>query len=47
MDDIFGIALPVQVLVLAFVFFLTLDGTLPDQTYVREDATVRHSLGFT
>ena len=46
-DDIFGIALPVQVLVLAFVFFLTLDGTLPDLTYVREDATVRHSLGFT
>lgn len=46
-DDIFGVALFLQVAVIAFVFLLTLGGTLPDLTYVREDATVRHSLGFT
>lgn len=47
LEYIFGVALLVQVVVLVFVFLLTLSGILPDLTYVREDATVRHSLGFT
>lgn len=47
LDRIFAVALPAQVVVLALVFFLALVGVLPDLTYVREDATVRHSLGFT
>lgn len=47
LDRIFAVALPAQVLLLGLVFLLALVGVLPDLTYVREDATVRHSLGFT
>ena len=47
LNRIFTLALPAQMAALALVFVLTLLGVLPDLTYVREDATVRHSLGFT
>lgn len=47
LDRIFALALPAQVGTLILVFALTLLRVLPDLTYVREDDTVRHSLGFT
>ena len=47
LDRIFAVALPVQVGLLVLVFACALVGLVPDLTYVREDATVRHSLGFT
>lgn len=47
LEDIFTMAVPVQAFLMTFVFCLTLDGTLPDLTYVRDAETVRHSLGFT
>lgn len=47
LDKIFAVALPVQVGLLVLVFASAVVGLVPDLTYVREDATVRHSLGFT
>lgn len=47
LDRIFAVALPVQVGLMVLVFVSAWVGLVPDLTYVREDATVRHSLGFT
>lgn len=47
LDRIFALALPVQVGLLVLVVACAVAGLIPDLTYVREDATVRHSLGFT
>lgn len=47
LDRIFAVALPVQVGLLVLVFVSAWVGLVPDLTYIREDATVRHSLGFT
>lgn len=46
-ERIFAVALPVQTALLVLVFLTAWVGLVPDLTYVREDATVRHSLGFT
>lgn len=47
LDRIFARALPVQVGLMLLVVACAVVELIPDLTYVREDDTVRHSLGFT